>query len=58
MVLLLAKTLYGERPVVNGLKETNEAPKHTKRLINVKAGSPTSREAYGDGVPIVIKNLE
>jgi hypothetical protein len=28
------------------------APKHTERFICAKAGSPTRREAHGDGTPI------
>jgi len=47
--------LFGERPSMRGLKETNGRPKHTTRLTVVNAGSPTSREAHGDGVPIVVK---
>lgn len=30
-----------------------KAPKHTKRFIDAKAGSPTRRETHGDGTPIV-----
>src|SRR5215469_11971961 len=36
-------------------KETNGKPKHTKRSISVKAGSPTRGDPHGDGVPIVAK---
>ena len=32
------------------------APKHTTRFICAKAGSPTSREAQGDGTPIVVSH--
>ena len=31
------------------LKEANGAPKRTKRLTSVNAGSPTGGDAYGDG---------
>jgi len=51
----LANALCGERPAMSRLKETNGAPTRTTRLLCVKAGSPTSREAQGDGVPIVLK---
>jgi len=29
----------------------SRGPKHPERLMNVKAGSPTSRETHGDGMP-------
>jgi hypothetical protein len=32
------------------------APKHTTRFIYAKAGSPTSREAQGDGTPIRVSH--
>src|SRR5216684_2709113 len=32
------------------------APKHTTRFICAKAGSPKSREAQGDGTPIVVSH--
>ena len=34
-------------------KEMNGAPKRTTRLICANAGSPTGRESYGDGTPVV-----
>src|SRR2546425_5128558 len=40
---------------MNGFKGANGRPKHTTRSAVVNAGSPTSREAHGDGVPIVAK---
>ena len=47
--------LYGRRPVEAGLRTRNGDLEHAKRLTNVKTGSPTEREFYGDGVVIVAK---
>jgi hypothetical protein len=54
-IMVNGNALYGERPPMKGLKETNGGPKHTTRSAGVNAGSPTSREAQGDGVPVVAK---
>jgi hypothetical protein len=54
----LAKALYGEYPENDRGKGTNGAPKRTRRLMCANAGSPTSREAQGDGTPIVRKCIE
>ena len=37
-------------------KRNKRAPQHTTRFICAKAGSPTSREAQGDGTPIVVSH--
>lgn len=34
------------------------APKRTKRLTRVNAGSPKGREPQGDGTPIVVRARE
>lgn len=39
---------------VRNLIENRKAPKHAKRFICAKAGSPKSRETHGDGNLIVI----
>lgn len=46
--------LYGGHLLVKQGKGTNEAPKHTQRHASVNAGSPTGRESYGDGTPVVV----
>jgi hypothetical protein len=51
------EALSGKRPPMKWLKEANRAPNHTERLTPIKAGSPKSREAQGDGVAIVAKCL-
>jgi hypothetical protein len=52
---VLAEALFGERPVGNRFKEMSRTPKRTTRSAVVNAGSPTSREAHGDGAAIVAK---
>ena len=51
----MQKALSGERPPMKRFKETNGGPKRTRRSTVVNAGSPTSREAHGDGAAIVAK---
>ena len=49
----MPKVLSRECPVMN--RERDErAPKRAERLTSVKAGWPTSREAQGHGVSIVV----
>jgi hypothetical protein len=44
-----------ERCPVRALKETNRTPKSPYiRTAGTNVGSPTGREPYGDGVPIVV----
>lgn len=31
-------------------------PTRTERIMSAKAGSPTDREVYGDGIPIVVRD--
>ena len=50
----VGEPLLGEGPAMNGLKEMNGTPKRAERLTSANAGSPTSREAQGDGVAIVL----
>jgi len=38
-------------------KETNGEPTRAERLMCANAGSPTGRESYGDGTPIVVYAL-
>jgi hypothetical protein len=35
------------------LTGNKRAPKHTKRFVYAKAGSPKRRESHGDGTPIL-----
>ncbi len=40
------------------LARNERAPTRTTRLIHGNAGSPTGRESYGDGPPIVVGGWE
>jgi hypothetical protein len=51
---LYVEALCGERPTVSRGKGMSRVPKRAKRLTSANAGSPKSREAQGDGVPIVV----
>jgi hypothetical protein len=49
------KVLSDGRPVMNWFKETKGHLPILLRLPRVNTGSPTSREAHGDGVSIVVR---
>jgi hypothetical protein len=58
-VILDPNTLHGDRVVMNNPKDTKWAPIADLNVNQARnAGSPTGREPYGDGAPIVVRGRE
>jgi len=59
MVVFDPNTLHGDMVAISNLKDTNWTPIADLNVNQERnAGSPTGREPYGDGAPIVVRGRE